>query len=1388
MDSMAHLRASRIPSPFDTDLDPLHRNVSQYLSACVLPGPVDPGTPSLQVAEESYMVAGGQPFRPAVPYRRAASVTCTQTPTAGIAYQRPRSFEGQSVVESSALGSRTMRPSVSPAQISPAVRLSLRQGGVAPFLPRAGSRSEIGGGCPSPLERSVSVASLANISSCASVPSESGGSPAVPSQRSAAPPVSLDYVWSWERRPLPQKSPEISTLSGALPPAAAALLALTNPSAAAAAAAAATGAAAASPRRGDGAELPDVSRMRQVIELARALVSVYFSPDKPALVRSAFHRRPEVAAVLRDLEQLRLVLVDPVERLQVQELEEALQVACMRSMEEEARAGGEVQAAELALRQQAANSSDNEGSSSALSGVAGAGALVVEAAAKLGERFRHATSDLLGGDRTKSGSRRSRSSPHSSASLRSNSLPTNELWGNRTEDESTGSRRRRRSQCGSSSSVRSSSLISSVASSCCGAGAVACAKDTGPVLEAIDELSESEVNALHRRTSSGGLTAAASCGGSVPRSDDGRFGSRRRRRFSRRTSHVADHRDKAAPTGSNSKDRSAQAEAFNRGSHAGACAYCLPKDIFSGGTGTAADVKHASSGDVTGRRCCVDNPAFPSSAPLSLEPAAMALAQKANRPKRWNRWYRRLSQPALPAAPDVQSPSRTREAVLLEVARRRATDMDLAAAAAVVSPVSRRRGEFVGALSWGRERWSSMRTRSHVANARGTRYAAEVAAPDYLHWSPGDLDPVPGKDRTSKTRLWMPYARRRRRSAALSSPGTARAAVRVDPRSRSSEDLDFRLRSKSGSISLRPQELPGSGNTMTYPPLQARNRWPGESPSEKPLCGADGVRRHSPLSRPLGAPALGQRLEQDRGRRTFLEQGENLGQAHALAHGQFRDANKSGLDRRETGPSTRGHSHFTDRSTGESINIGDPSRLVDSEGGDENCAFVANVAAANSDHLLETRVRGKAAEAFMKPRKGGWLRRAFTGSGKFRSGRSVGDTLPGLATAGAIDESADHGIVFTDSMASRDSVSSASRERDEDNRKDSADSSAERATQSSGAGSTSAVAKRRWFARGLSKLRKKKHSKTSGKEVNGAPIPVPLGLYVVSYPSQTEQADRTTHGRYEVTTESVPPDEMLEARVADRDTRCGRTSTRATSPKLERVSSREPLGMASSAAAVSGKRRGDGGQIAEAGSHGTSEFPGLTSRNVIDSETGKSRRVVTDSARVTQTDGDDDSRSSSEKHMRSWGGIRSLDVKVVPGRVTEVSGAKSGEASGGPQSRVDRGQEGDGDILADRLSRSLEDRLARQSSSERKRGTDGSSCRAPQDIGCLSEEELQLQEGYPYRSGGYALSGLTDQGRKSHHADMHQKRKDFGADDAPFLPTTPSCEGETGGPVIVSTE
>ncbi|EPT31186.1 hypothetical protein TGME49_212900 [Toxoplasma gondii ME49] len=221
-----------------------------------------------------------------------------------------------------------------------------------------------------------------------------------PPRQDSAPQT--DYVWSWERRPPPPESVEPPTLQRDISIGAATLLSLTNPSALPASVAVAQGSAlplvqgTGRSGPGEGSVLTNVRAMCESIELARALASVYYTSDKP-LVMSSFHRHPEVVSVLEDLRQMRTVLVDSVERLQLQELEEALQVACMRSLEEEANAGGEVEAAELAMKRQLALNKDSEGGSSAL---AGAGAFVVEAASKLGGCIRQATSELLGIDRS----------------------------------------------------------------------------------------------------------------------------------------------------------------------------------------------------------------------------------------------------------------------------------------------------------------------------------------------------------------------------------------------------------------------------------------------------------------------------------------------------------------------------------------------------------------------------------------------------------------------------------------------------------------------------------------------------------------------------------------------------------------------------------------------------------------------------------------------------------------------------------------------------------------------------------------------------------------------------------------------------------------------------
>ncbi|PFH36534.1 hypothetical protein BESB_047260 [Besnoitia besnoiti] len=299
-----------------------------------------------------------------------------------------------------------------------------------------------------------------------------------------------DYVWSWDHRPPPPEPVEESTLSGALPPAAAAILALTNPSAAVAGAAAATGARVPSIPVGsfagseEGTRLSNVRAMCQTIELARALVSVYYHPEQKPLVKTAFHRRADVVRVLEDIRQMRAILVDPVEKLQVQELEEALQVACMRSMEEEAHAGGEAEAAERALRKQLTDEEASEGSSSAL---AGAGAFVADAAAKLGGCIRQATSELLGADKKSKGVKRRLSggllklawkgirrgrSGHR-APVKSNAAPPVA-----TESSSQGS----------TSVARSTPPRS--AGCCRSANAIAGVKENAQVLEAIDELSE----------------------------------------------------------------------------------------------------------------------------------------------------------------------------------------------------------------------------------------------------------------------------------------------------------------------------------------------------------------------------------------------------------------------------------------------------------------------------------------------------------------------------------------------------------------------------------------------------------------------------------------------------------------------------------------------------------------------------------------------------------------------------------------------------------------------------------------------------------------------------------------------------------------------------------
>ncbi|KEP65195.1 UNVERIFIED_CONTAM: hypothetical protein HHA_212900 [Hammondia hammondi] len=301
-----------------------------------------------------------------------------------------------------------------------------------------------------------------------------------------------DYVWSWERRPPPPESVEPPTLQRDISIGAATLLSLTNPSAMPASAAVAQASALSLEQgtgrsgTGDGSVLTNVRAMCESIELARALASVYYTSDKP-LVKSSFHRQPEVVSVLEDLRQMRTVLVDSVERLQLQELEEALQVACMRSLEEEANAGGEIEAAEIAMKRQLALNKEGEGSSSAL---AGAGAFVAEAASKLGGCIRQATSELLGIERSSKAPK-----PSSSGS------ETDSVTSARNENRSSLSTDRsvsKFSSCWSAtadSSLRStreprtSTLQSRGSGSSASAGSE---EKTVRMLEAIDELREND--------------------------------------------------------------------------------------------------------------------------------------------------------------------------------------------------------------------------------------------------------------------------------------------------------------------------------------------------------------------------------------------------------------------------------------------------------------------------------------------------------------------------------------------------------------------------------------------------------------------------------------------------------------------------------------------------------------------------------------------------------------------------------------------------------------------------------------------------------------------------------------------------------------------------------
>lgn len=530
-----------------------------------------------------------------------------------------------------------------------------------------------------------------------------------------------DYVWSWERQQPPPEPVEEPILRRDISPGAATLLSLAHPCVSPAPAAGAPGTAAPAALgsgrsgTGQGSVLTNIRAMCESIELARALASFYYGSDKP-LVKSSFHRHPEVASVLEDLRKMKTVLVDSVERLQVQELEEALQVACMRSLEEEANAGGEAEAAELALRQQLAANKESEGSSSAL---AGAGAFVAETAAKVGDCIRQAASDLLGVDKRSKGQK-----------LLSSGSEKDSLASARSKNHSGLSGERLTSRLSSSSSTTTDSSLGSTKgrlttpfkslSRCFGSSAAARTEETVGVLEAIDERSEngtglpsqnagSRIGSVHLRTSTANRNGRRGLGRQQQfRTTPRRLG-RRVHTLEGGKAGIAETDPESASFTALTPDQS------------------IPEAIpeLANTSSLLGRIRRGRSMPETVSRTLASGKEGSVPSPIFVAPAVYEASQPStHKPPRWRRWGRRWSHSGARTEGIAGAAKAFQDFRTLEAARQLGTELAVTAAGEATAAVSRATQDTDSqahgwSFRWGSRRRSSYRPSSTPARGGG---------------------------------------------------------------------------------------------------------------------------------------------------------------------------------------------------------------------------------------------------------------------------------------------------------------------------------------------------------------------------------------------------------------------------------------------------------------------------------------------------------------------------------------------------------------------------------------------------------------------------------------------------------------------------------------------